>query len=432
MKKDFRQAIIDGTFAITYEMVPGRGAAEEFQLKEIEEVKRIYATGLVHAISVADNPGGHPAILADVVAAELVSEGIPALLHFTCKDRNRNQILAQLYAMQRSGLQNLLVMTGDYIGQVWQGSARPVFDLDPIHMLQLISEMNDGLEVTTFRGTKKELPTSFYAGAVVSPFKWTEAETMAQYYKLEKKIAAGAKFAISQIGYDARKMAEIPRYLKKRGYDFPLLANIYVMSAGAARYMRTGKVPGCYVSDELMQVLDQESRSDDNGKAAYLKRAAKTIAVARGLGYAGAHIGGLNLKAEDIVNMLSMSDDYYNDWQRFAEELCFGQADGFYLFDAADDMLSPLDNWSRDSHLISLIDDKEGFRENYEFIKKRGILACPKDQRNGPCGGSLDEWCELYLESRRCVYIKAYHQLKASGELEKVFGWIHPPIDWGI
>ena len=37
-------------------------------------------------------------------------------------------------------------------------------------------------------------PTDFFAGAAVSPFKRTEPELMGQYYKLKKKIEAGAKF----------------------------------------------------------------------------------------------------------------------------------------------------------------------------------------------------------------------------------------------
>jgi len=36
----------------------------------------------------------------------------------------------------------------------------------------------------------------------MSPFKQTEEELMGQYYKLKKKIEAGAKFIINQVGYD--------------------------------------------------------------------------------------------------------------------------------------------------------------------------------------------------------------------------------------
>ena len=48
----------------------------------------------------------------------------------------------------------------------------------------------------------------FYISVAVSPFKYTEADCAYQYLKLEKKIAAGADFAITQLGFDSRK---IPR-----------------------------------------------------------------------------------------------------------------------------------------------------------------------------------------------------------------------------
>jgi methylenetetrahydrofolate reductase (NADPH) len=354
-------------------------------------------------------------------------------VHFTSKDRNRNQIMAQLYAMERRGLHNLLVMSGDYTGPVWKGSARPVFDLDPIHMLELISEMNEGLRVSTFRGIVEEKPTHFFTGVAISPFKWTEAEAMTQYYKLEKKIAAGAQFAITQIGYDSRKMAELPHYLKQRGYDFPLIANIYVMTAGAAKYMRTGKVPGCYVNDELFQALTLESQAADKGRGAYLTRCAKVIAVARGLGYAGAHIGGLNVSVTDVETILEAVGTFQDDWQRWAEELQYGHADGFYLFDPQGELnidVLPSAVCSAKPPKFSDLESADDFKESFNFIKKNGLLACPKQQRNGPCGGSMDGWCELHYDARKCVYIKAYHQLKQSGELEKLFGYVHPPIDW--
>ena len=40
--------------------------------------------------------------------------------------------------------------------------------------------------------------------------------------------------------------------------------------------------------------------------------------------------------------------------------------------------------------------------------------ACAKNQRNGPCGGSIDGACEV--PGRRCVWTEAYDRLRPYGE----------------
>ena len=92
---------------------------------------------------------------------EILNKGIEPLIHFTCKDKNRNQIESQLHALERAGLRNLLVMTGDYPVAGFQGQPKPVFDLDPTHVLQLIERMNQGLEFQGLRGTVKNMPSNF-------------------------------------------------------------------------------------------------------------------------------------------------------------------------------------------------------------------------------------------------------------------------------
>jgi putative tricarboxylic transport membrane protein len=65
--------------------------------------------------------------------------------------------------------------------------------------------------------------------AVVNPFKYLEGETIPQYLKMEKKIIGGAKFLINQLGYDSRKMDELIRYRNERGYNTPIIANIFLL-----------------------------------------------------------------------------------------------------------------------------------------------------------------------------------------------------------
>jgi methylenetetrahydrofolate reductase (NADPH) len=185
----FKESLLNPTvFPVTWELVPGRGAREAAQEKAMSLAKQAAHGEKIHALTVTDNPGGNPAMSADFMGSEIVKLGIEPLVHFTCKDKNRSQMESQLYALDRTGVRNLLVMSGDYPVSGYLGRPAPVFDLDPIHTLQLISDMNRGLTYPGVKGNVRHQPSDFFPGAVVSPFKATEAEQMVQYYKLNLSL----------------------------------------------------------------------------------------------------------------------------------------------------------------------------------------------------------------------------------------------------
>ncbi len=510
MTNPFREALEGGEFVITVEMIPGRGAFEVNQEKEYEAMKEMYATGRVHAVSITDNPSGNAAISSPAVGRRFQKDGIPSLVHYTCKDRSRNLMQGELYEMQHDGLENLLVMSGDFQGSGFEGAGRPDFDLDPVNTLRLINAMNEGLVVHGRTGDVREKPASFYPGAVVNPFKYREGEVMPQYFKLEKKLICGANFIIQQLGFDARKMQEQLFYVQERGYDAKMIANIFLITKGAAKLMRKGTIAGCYVSDELMAQLEEESaiNAENPGyaKEKRIERAAKMVAVAKGLGYDGVHIGGFGLDADTLIRVLDEAEGYADSWRECARELSYGKPDGYYIYKAELDaegnptglnthehanMHEQLDGrkvfkWYKTSRffhkmlLTQTYDDEGNIVDHVRFNKtlanvmdrrdrKKGInrhhgiehtgkafiygcidcgdcgleaaiyscpmAACPKCQRNGPCGGSMDGYCEVYPPTgekppRFCIHYMAYHRLNKYNEMHKYTSFITPPNEW--
>jgi methylenetetrahydrofolate reductase (NADPH) len=63
----------------------------------------------------------------------------------------------------------------------------------------------------------------------------------------------------------------------------PVLANVYVLSLPVARAMNRKLVPGCVVTDELFRKIEEEAASPDRGREASLTRAARMIAVLKGI-----------------------------------------------------------------------------------------------------------------------------------------------------
>lgn len=490
MTNKFKESLLDpGTFSVTWEIVPGRGANEKAQIEAIETAKAGVKDPRIHAITITDCPGGNPAILAENLGKEILDLGIEPLVHFTCKDKNRTQMESQLYAMARGGIRNLLVMTGDYVNEAFNGRAKPVFDLDPIQCCNLISSMNDGLEYQVGPKTIKNQPTDFFFGCAVSPFKSQESEQIGQYNKLIKKVRDGeAKFIICQLGYDMRKFHETFQFMEQNGLNVPLVGNIYILPFGAGRLMNRNGIPGAVVTDKLLHQLEKEKQAEDKGKEARLTRAAKMYGIMKGIGFAGAHIGGHGLGADEMDYILVEGEKYAGNWKSYVDEFDFPMKKGFYYYQKDPEtglnsekrteidpdnlefrvggiyhlshfthwlMMTPgknLFNFMRGFY--KLIDDTKVERP-YHFCEHMAKVVlydckdcgdcamthtayscpmskCPKHQRNGPCGGSRDGWCEVYPGKKKCIYVKAYTRLKGYGLEQELAEYSVVPCDWKL
>lgn len=481
-----KEALAAGEFAITCEFVPGRGKDGPAVDAALQFAREVKATGLgVHAVSLTDNPSGSPAILPDVLGDEVQAEGLDALVHFSCRDMNRNAMESRAMALARNGIRNLLVVSGDYTEGGYEGRAAPVFDLDSVQAIRFLKAMNAGLPIPGRKpGTTAALPrTDFLIAAAVSPFKMTEEELMPQFFKMERKIAAGADVLITQLGYDMRKFFEVLRYLASRGLKTPVIGNAYVLSLGAGKAMAANKVAGCVVSPRLLEVLTQESLAEDKGRAARMERAAKMVAAFKGMGFAGAHIGGFGLKTEDFAAIIRRAAELAPQWESFVPELQFGREGEFYAFPeprryaietpdpdpvtrlgscpkpfsyrfarmmhhALFEPKSPVYRLAQ-RYFAALPDQGRLYRatHGFEWWVKRQIFGCrdcgdcammdtayccpmdkcAKKSRNGPCGGSCTGMCEAFPDRKRCAWTVVYQRLKSSGDLERLRTEYAPP-----
>jgi methylenetetrahydrofolate reductase (NADPH) len=482
----FREALVEKKeFVYTLELVPGRGARGKAVQETMATAEKAIKGKLIHALSITDNAGGHPALFPNVLGREICSMGMNPIIHFTCKDKNRNQIESILYALDRIGIQNLLVMTGDYPLYGFEGKAKPVYDLDSTQLLHLIKTMNDGkcIDGKAPGGGAECPPTRFFKGCAVSPFKMSEAEVLAQYFKLYKKVQMGADFIITQVGYDARKFDEVLRFIRQQGIQVPIIGNVYILNRPVARVMNRGEVPGCVVTDDLYRIIEEEAQAPDKGKAARLTRAAKLIAVLKGIGYQGVHIGGPNLKYEDLEWVIEKSKQFSTDWKAWVQEFSFPQKNGFYLFmeDSKTGLNSDVPNFHRSHpgkkwgyrmmrffHRFVFLPRAPLFDIACRFFRKLDgtrldppfteleywvkfvssrcqrcgdctlpevAFLCPQSQCakflfNGQCGGSTEGWCEVFPGKKKCIYVRAYNRLRAYGEEESLKEGYIPPRNW--
>ncbi|MBM9606465.1 methylenetetrahydrofolate reductase C-terminal domain-containing protein [Desulfopila inferna] len=478
MKRNFNDDIsTPDKFVVTLELVPGR----EITGSKIDKIKNIARDACsddrITAVSITDNPGGNPALSPDALGHEMQSYGMDVIVHFTCRDSNRVGMESRALQLAHMGMKNILALTGDYSGKGFGGRGTPVFDFDSVILTSMLNDLNNRL-------IKTGHSEIFKTGCAVSPFKFTEGETMVQYSKLKRKIEAGATYAITQLGYDIDKYEELLLYKREHNLDIPVLASLYLLGKGPARPMNAGKVPGVHVSDRLLHKVLQEYESGE-GKKQAMERIARLGVVLKGIGYNGIHIGGIHDSYETVAQVLDRMDEIEHNWQDYREEFQENDPNCFYLYkqQGQPETVRPYKekiklNVGDNCHYLFLRTAHDWFFDKnatlapvYKKISnsldksktswalklfledpfKKLMLSCqscgdcgiqhvgflcpesgcPKHTRNGPCGGSNRGYCEVN-EDKLCVWVRAFYRMKRYGETDELTGEFVPPRLWEL
>lgn len=331
----FRGCLSGSGFPIGVEVVSTRGIpGDPTAAPPVSFARGLLADPRVGWISITDSPGGTPMLPPDWIAG-FAEDKDRIVIHATCKDANRSGLEAFAWRLAAEGLHNVLALTGDYPVQGFGGRPQGVFDLDSVSLIAMLEAMNRGLEVRSRSGKPERLPpTRFFIGCAVSPFKRYERELVPQYFKLVRKIGAGARWVITQLGYDMRKYHEVKLFLTARGIsDVPLIGNVYLLTRTIARLFHQNQLAGCVVTDELMELCNKYGGGPDKGRKFFLELAAKQLAVLKGLGFSAGYLGGLS-KSETFGEILALLDQFGpQDWQGFLREIRFSWPDEFFFFE---------------------------------------------------------------------------------------------------
>ncbi|MGH7333469.1 MAG: methylenetetrahydrofolate reductase C-terminal domain-containing protein [Candidatus Rokuibacteriota bacterium] len=482
MSNALREALAAGRFCYMVELVASALKREAQVLEVASELAGLKDVVAGSITSYAGGSIGHDPIRVGTAAR---ARGLAPNVHLTCVSQDRWELRKTLEDLHALGIENVFALTGDYPASADASQPAPIFDLDSVQLVRLIGDL-------------RQAGMPFHVAVAVSPFKYLEADCVYQYVKLEKKIAAGADLAITQVGWDVEKFRELRRYMDERGLRTPVLGSVYVLTLRAAERMATGQPPGCWVPPALLDVVRSEQAAPDRGRRARLERAARTAAVLRGLGYAGAYIGGTH-DAVQVAWIIRRAAELAPQWERFVDDLRFGDEDGFYLYrdlgggpmpSASAPVLERLadarpsrtsqagrraapaapsrrawgpwaldrlgqffpvtgDTWLRRglAHLCAWIDRRPRLAhvvERLELAVKRpafgcqacgncvlGVMeyvcpqTCPKQMRNGPCGGTNLGRCEVV--DRPCIWVSVYERAQANDRLESLRVYVPPP-----
>jgi len=466
----FKELLEKRDFIFCFELSPRQDTPKEWSFLE-----KAVELGIIHAISVTENLGGMPAVSPEFVASHLKELPIPVILHFSCKDKNRNQIESELLTLEKKGLLDLLIMTGDIPSSGYLGTPKPVFDLDAVQCISLATLVS-----------KK-----FFKGGVVNPFKVTCEETWLQYFKLYKKFFAGANFFITQSGFVPQKWKELldiknfgitrifadlfqdeSLFNPERDAEFrkvPLLGSVIYPSSRIMDMILDLKIPGILASVKVYETIKKKTEKP-------IELVAKLCAILKELGYNGVHLCGFPHNISRVKELQDLFNKYLNKWEKLFEELSspvvynkkrepvkkefplvFSKDKGIIhglkpsfsfkfvfshvfhecFFSKSSPLFPVLKPLARLGNRFSLLkwivtkqeytikkiiyDCKEcGECRLYDYNYNCPFGGCAKGLLNGPCGGSIEGFCEVYPFEKQCLYVKAVKTALSKKHIKKL------------
>jgi methylenetetrahydrofolate reductase (NADPH) len=268
-----------GKFAITAEITPPVSADPAALLAKAEPLR-----GLADAVNVTDGARAAITMSSTAAAAILVREGIEPIQQFTCRDRNRIALSADLLGASALGVRNILVLRGDNPAEGDNPEAKPVFDWESRDLLANAVRMRDAGLLPA--GQELKGPPKLFIGAadmpIDPPADWKPDS-------LSAKVEAGAQFVQTQFCYDT---AVLRRYVARLA-DFGISERLHIIvgigpfaSARSARWIGE-KLFGAVVPEAMIERME----AAEDGKREGIRICAELLQELSEIdGVSGAHL----------------------------------------------------------------------------------------------------------------------------------------------
>ena len=252
------EKILDsGKFAVTAEAGPPKGSSAIVIQRKAETLRNS-----CDAVNITDN---QTAIvrMSSLAGCVLIKQiGIEPVMQMVVRDRNRLALQSDILGAVALGIGNFLCLSGDHQSFGNHPTAKGVFDIDSIQLIQMMKNMRDEKKFLNDEDISGELP--LYIGAAANPY----ADPLDYRVKrLAKKIKAGVDFIQTQAVYDVLRFRRYMEEACEKGLDKQahILAGIIpIRSLGMARYMRDF-VSGVAVPDEILTRLEQATSVKEEG-----------------------------------------------------------------------------------------------------------------------------------------------------------------------
>jgi 5,10-methylenetetrahydrofolate reductase len=254
---NLEKILTSGRFAVTAEAGPPKGTSGTV-IQRKGEILRNYCD----AVNITDNQTAIVRMSSMAGCILLKQVGVEPVMQMVVRDRNRLALQSDILGAVAMGIGNFLCLSGDHQKFGNHPTAKGVFDIDSIQMIQMLKNMRDEKKFICGEDIAGEVPV--FIGAAANPF----ADPFEyRVLRLAKKIKAGVDFIQTQAVYDVTKFTRFMQMVCDMGLDRQahILAGVIpIRSVGMARYMRD-YVSGVSVPNEIVTRLEKSTKAKEEG-----------------------------------------------------------------------------------------------------------------------------------------------------------------------
>jgi homocysteine S-methyltransferase len=143
-------------------------------------------------------------------------------------------------------VRNILAVTGDPPEAGDYPGTHSVYEVDAIGLVELIAKLNAGED---WHGRAIDAPTSFLPGVAVNP---TADDLALEAERFHRKVAAGARFAMTQILFDLEALESFRERIGGR-WPVPVLVGVWPIRTTETLIRVHNETPGMVVPEHVQE-----------------------------------------------------------------------------------------------------------------------------------------------------------------------------------
>jgi homocysteine S-methyltransferase len=233
-----------GEFVVSVQLDPPLGANPKALLDTARAVRE---SGKAQFVDVNDNPRAR-ARMSGLMASVAIERftGVETIPHLTPRDTTVSGLESLLLAAQAEGVRNILSVTGDPPESGDYPGTSGVYEVDSIGLVELMARLNRGED---FHGRAIDAPTSFYPGVAVNP---TADDLELEVDRFHRKVAAGARFAMTQILFDLAPLVALRERIGG-AWPVPVLVGVWPIRTYELLVRVHNETPGMVVPEHVQK-----------------------------------------------------------------------------------------------------------------------------------------------------------------------------------
>ncbi|MFM2575849.1 bifunctional homocysteine S-methyltransferase/methylenetetrahydrofolate reductase [Staphylococcus warneri] len=199
----------------------------------------------IDAVTLADNSLATVRV-SNIAAASIIKQrfNIEPLVHITCRDRNLIGLQSHLLGLSLIGVNEILAITGDPSKVGHLPGATNVYDVNSKGLTEIALRFNQGINTD---GDALKKHTNFNIAGAFDP---NVRKLDGAVKRLEKKVASGMSYFITQPVYSKEKIKQV--YEATKHLNTPFFIGIMPISSYNNALFLHNEVPGIKMSEDVL------------------------------------------------------------------------------------------------------------------------------------------------------------------------------------